>query len=57
MFLPPSLRLRSFANVPCALSACHGGMRPSVSFVRMSFARGRASSYVSRDIGAISPGR
>src|SRR5205085_11436884 len=52
-----SLRLRSLANFPCALSACHGGITPSPTLSRISLARGRTSSYVNSDIGPISPGR
>jgi hypothetical protein len=52
-----ALRLRSFANLPCFGSACHGGIVPSPTSSRIALAHFRASAYDSRDIGAISPGR
>src|SRR5258707_7845758 len=57
VFFSSSVSLRSLTNVPAGASACHGGMCPSPTPSRIPFAYGRASSYVKRDIGAISPGR
>jgi hypothetical protein len=36
---------------------CHGGISRAVTFVLIERAQGRASSYVSSDIGATDPGR
>src|SRR5688500_13071401 len=52
-----SLRRRSLRNVPCAGSACHGGIARVLTFCLMAPAQGRASPYDSNDIGATSPGR
>src|SRR3954453_1086938 len=52
-----ALRRRSFRNSPCAGSACHGGIAPFETCVAIDFTHGRVSWNVSRDIGAISPGR
>src|SRR5687768_9703022 len=49
--------MRALANVPCAGSACHGGMVPSATRAPTARAHGRTSLYVISDIGAISPGR
>src|SRR4051812_29579121 len=48
---------RSFANVPGAASAYHGGMLRSATRRLIACAHGRASAYVRSDIGAISPAR
>ena len=52
-----AVRPRSFSNVPIGLSACHGGIDPSVTRRLIARAQGRASAYVMSDIGADSPGR
>src|SRR5262245_31532890 len=52
-----SLRLGSFANLPIAGSAPHGGITRSTTFVFTARAQGRASSYEMSDIGAIDVGR
>ena len=57
VFRSSSLSRRSFSNVPAGASACQGGMCPSPTSSRIALAYGRTSSYVSSDIGAISPGR
>src|SRR5262249_31572544 len=43
--------------MPMFGSMCHGGMLRNRTFSLIAFAHGRASSYVSKDIGAIEPGR
>src|SRR5947207_12086248 len=48
---------RSLENLPKCGSAYHGGIRLRITASRIAFAHGRASRYVSRDIGAASPGR
>ena len=52
-----ALRLRSSLNRPYRGSAPHGGISRLATFARIDFAQGRASSYDTSDIGAISPGR
>src|SRR5437879_7503122 len=46
---------RSLRYSPCAGSACHGGIVPLLTRVAMDLAHGRASAYLSSDIGPISP--
>src|ERR1700736_4611814 len=48
---------RSLENLPKCGSAYHGGMRLRITASRIAAAQGRASLYVSSDIGAASPGR
>ena len=43
--------------MPTVLSIVHGGISRLTTFVLIDRAQGRASSYVSNDIGAIEPGR
>src|SRR5437762_3807403 len=50
-------RLTSFAYLPTAGSAPHGGIWRDWTFSLIARAHGRASSYVSSDIGAIAAGR
>src|SRR5271170_5085639 len=52
-----SVSRRSFEKIPRGWVACHGGIWPSATFSLMDFAQGRVCSYVSSDMGAISPGR
>src|SRR5581483_2793771 len=49
------LSLRIFSEY--SGSAPHGGISRAVTFVLITFAHGRTSSYDSSDIGATSPGR
>jgi len=51
------LSRRSLAKWPYCGSANHGGIFCASTAAFMAFAQGRASEYVSRDIGATSPGR
>src|SRR5436190_20940028 len=43
--------------MPMFGSMCHGGMLRRTTFSLIAFAHGRASSYVTKDMGAIEPGR
>ena len=43
--------------MPCAGSACHGGIARVLTFCLIALAHGRASAKESSDIGATSPGR
>ena len=52
-----SLRLGSLAHSPCAGSANQGGISRFTTTRVIDFAQGLASSKLSSDIGAISPGR
>src|SRR5438128_2288163 len=53
-----SLRLLSLRNFnDCSESANQGGISRAATRRLIAFAHGLASSYVSSDIGAISPGR
>src|SRR5436190_22644360 len=47
----------SFTNLPYRRSGPHGGISRVVTFWRIDFDQGRTCSYLSRDIGATSPGR
>src|ERR1051326_9220336 len=52
------LRLRSLRNFSeCSGSAPHGGISRAITFVLITFAHGRTSSYVMNAIGATSPAR
>src|SRR6185436_284479 len=54
-----SLSERSFLNfwMPTVLSMCHGGICLEPTRAAIDFAHGRASSYVTSDIGAMLLGR
>src|SRR5215470_638298 len=49
--------LRSLEKCPYCGSAYHGGIFWFTTAIFMAIAQGRASSYVSSDMGATSPGR
>src|ERR1041384_6931612 len=59
VWMSRSLSDRSLAKccTPTFLSMNHGGMSRASTFCLMARAHGRASSYVSSDIGAMLPGR
>src|SRR2546428_3473556 len=52
-----SLKRLSFANRAWSVSANHGGILRVSTCSLIALAHGRASAYVSNDIGPISPGR
>ena len=52
-----SVRRGSFLNMPCGVSAPHGGIVPATTRALIDLAQGRAASNVVSDIGANIVGR